>query len=377
MRYLRGGLVVVAAMALLAPAAGAVVTKTPGGARIGLMLRAGSLASRPSSGSTTGGVLVSHGGPVLGSEAPYVIYWAPGGTSGSSYSIPSASESLLTQYLTDVAAASTASSTTNVYSVLTQYNTPYSQIFSTAQTNTHPYTQSVIDMDPFPAQSGCSLAPGMTACVSDASLQAEIENLIQRGKLPSATWSSSGATPIFFMITPIDVNVCTSGGSCVNNSFCAYHSEFSYSGSNVLYASVPFSVFANGSTKGCQTDQYSTIYESPTGTYHGDEAYNIADDLSHELSETITDPLINAWYSKNGLEVGDLCEAYGARVNTSKGLSPLAYAPAFDSGTGNASAGYLYDQLINGDQYYNQTEFSNSANKCLPGVTQLPGTPVY
>ena len=128
---------------------------------------------------------------------------------------------------------------------------------------------------------------------------------------------------------------------------------------------MPFSVFANN-PKGCQTDQYS-IYETPVGS-SGDQAYNIADDLSHELSETITDPLINAWYASNGLEVGDLCEAYAARVNISKGLSPLAYAPAF----GTPSTGVLYDQVINGDQYYNQTEFSNSANKCLPGTTPLP-----
>jgi hypothetical protein len=300
-----------------------------------------------------GGVLLSHGGPVLQGETPYVIYWTPSG-----YSIASSSENLLNQYLGDVAAASRAKSTTNVYSVLTQYGAPYSQAFSSAQ--------AVVDTNPYPTQqTGCTIAAGMTGCVTDGSIQAEISNLITAGRLPAPTKPGTGSTPIFFVVTPVNVNVCTGGNTCSSNNFCAYHSYFARSGQDVLYSSVPFSVFANGNTKGCQTDQYS-IYETPVGS-SGDEAYNIADDLSHELSETITDPLINAWYSRQGLEVGDLCEAYGATADTSKGLSPLAYAPAY----GNASAGVLYDQVINGDQYYNQTEYSNSAGGCLPGLTPL------
>jgi len=87
-----------------------------------------------------------------------------------------------------------------------------------------------------------------------------------------------------------------------------------------------------------------------------------------ELSETITDPLINAWCAKgSGFEVGDLCERYGAKANTSKGISPLAYAPAF----GTPSTGVLYDQVINSHRYYNQTWFSNSAGKCLTRTTPL------
>jgi hypothetical protein len=261
------------------------------------------------------------------------------------------------QYLTDAAAAS-GNSTTNVYSVLSQYGSPYSQTFTTR-------AQAVIDTDPYPTkQSGCNLATGMTACVTDASLQSEISSLIDSGTLPKPGTPGTGTTPIFFGITPVDVNVCTSGGSCVNNSFCAYHDFFTHGGADVLYASVPFSVFAS-SPKGCQTDQYS-IYETPVGS-SGDEAYNVADDLSHEFSETITDPLLDAWFSKNGFEVADLCEAYAATANTNKGVSPLAYAPAF----GDPSAGVLYDQVINSHQYYNQTEFSNSANGCQTGTTPL------
>jgi hypothetical protein len=341
-------------LAAFVPVASAYVTHTPNGHRISLLLRHSAIKKPTSGGSSSGAVLLSHGGPVLTSESPYLIFWTPSG-----HPIARSSQSLMDQYLTDVAADS-GRSTTNVYSVLGQYGSPYSQTFNSR-------TQAVVDTDPYPAgQKGCKLAAGMTACVTDASLQAEISHLIDTGTLPAPAAPGSGSTPDFLMITPVDVNVCLSGGSCVSNSFCAYHDYFVHNSHDVLYASVPFSVFANN-PKGCQTDQYS-IYETPVGS-SGDQAYNVADDLSHELSETITDPLINAWYTSNGYEVGDLCEAYGPTADTQKGLSPLAYAPAF----GDASTGTLYDQVINGHQYYNQTEYSNSAGGCLPGTTPLPG----
>ena len=345
MRYLRIGLVLAGCL-LLPSTALARVTTTSNGHRLGVMLRAGAKGPGAGGSKGTGGVLVSHGGPVLSAEAPYLIYWTPPG-----YSVASSSMSLLNQYLTDVSAAS--GSTTNVYSVLTQYGAPYSQAFAASQ-------QAVVATDPYPG-TGCSLAAGMTACVSDASIQAEISSLISAGRLPTPGTPGSGTTPIFFVVTPVNVNVCTSTSQCVNNSFCAYHSYFTSSNHDVLYSSVPFSVFATN-TKGCQTDGL-TGYNTPVGP-SGDEAYNVADDLSHELSETITDPLINAWYSRGGSEVGDLCEQYAPTANTTKDVSPLAYAPAVTTASGG-----IYDQIINRDYYYNQTEYSNSGNTCKTGVT--------
>lgn len=353
MRHLRVGLIV-AAFLVLPSMATAAVTKAPNGHRLSVMLRNGIKGPASGGPSKRSGVLQSHGGPVLQSEAPYLVYWTPPG-----YGIAPSSEGLLDQYLTDAAVASGKHSTTNVFSVLGQYGAPYAQTFSAS-------SQAIVDSDPYPAkQTGCTLAAGMTGCVTDASIQAELSNLIDTGNLPTPTTPGSGTTPIFFVITPVDVNVCLGGNTCSSNNFCAYHSFYVNNGDDVLYASVPFSVFADGNTKGCQTDGLSG-YQTPVGP-SGDEAYNIADDLSHEFSETITDPLINAWYSKNGLEVADLCEAYAPTASTSKGLSPLAYAPAFT----NPKTGGLYDQVISGDEYYNQTEFSNSTGRCMTGTSAL------
>jgi hypothetical protein len=109
MRHVQLGLLLMAAcLALLAPAASAFVARTPSGHRVSLMRRGPLRANRGGGGG--GGVLVSRGGPVLSAEAPYLIFWDP------THAIPAASEGLLDQYLTDVAAAS--GSTTDVYSVL-------------------------------------------------------------------------------------------------------------------------------------------------------------------------------------------------------------------------------------------------------------------
>ncbi len=353
MRYLRGGLLVLTAIMVLAPAAGAFVSKTPAGHKFGVMLRPEAaqahLAAAKGAKGSSPGVVQYHGGPVLHSETAYVIFWEPGGT----HVISANSKAVLTQYLTD--ASKDSGLTNNVYGVLTQYTdtTRSGALYQQAT------PQIVDDTQAYPTQStSCSLAAGMTACVTDAQIQAEITRLITAGHLPTGTGANA---PIYFMVTPTDVNVCISGGQCASNNFCAYHDFFTLSGTPVLYASVPFAVWANGSVKGCQDDGTS-VYQSPAGKLHGDQGYQIADNLSHELSETITDPLINAWFSGgNGSEVGDLCEAFASVSNTRKDVSSLAYAPIL---SGSASAGTLTDQLFETDYYYTQTEWSNAANAC-------------
>jgi hypothetical protein len=350
--------------------AGAVVLKTEHGQRVSLTLRPGVKRSHVRglrivrsrvvrARAAAGGVLLYHGGPVLHSESPYLIYWTPAG-----HAIPASNETVLNQYMSDVAADSGGSN--NVYAVLTQYRdaagaADYSQIFGTGQViqDTHAY--------PTNNKGGCPLATGITACVTDKQLQAEITRLITTDRLPTGV---GGHAPIYFVITPQDVNVCLSGGSCSTNVFCAYHDFFTDGNSPVLYASVPFSVWAGGSTKGCQDDgtaAYQTPDQGSQRRFFGDHGYQIADNLSHELSETITDPLINAWYTSGfGSEVGDLCEAFAPVSNPNKDVSAHAYFPTV---AGTAAAGDLADQFFSGDYYYNQTEWSNATGDCMATPT--------
>lgn len=372
MRYLRCGLVgAVAAMGLLAASAGAVVLKTTRGHRVSVTLRAGVTRSHlhglravrsrvVRARASAGGVLLYHGGPVLHSEAPYLIYWTPAG-----HTISGSNQTVLNQYMSDVAADSGGSD--NVYAVLTQYNdttgaAAYSQTFGSSQ--------AIQDTHAYPAASkngGCPLATGITACVTDGQLQAEITRLITADHLRTGVGPNA---PIYFVITPQDVNVCLSGGACSTNNFCAYHDYFKDGSTPVLYSSVPFSVWAGGSVKGCQDDGTS-VYQTPDQgsqrKFFGDHAYQIADNLSHELSETITDPLINAWFTSGfGSEVGDLCEAFAPVSNPDKDVSAHAYFPTL---AGTEAAGDLVDQFFSGHYYYNQTEWSNAAGDCMATPT--------
>jgi hypothetical protein len=364
-----GVIAAIAAMGLFTATAGAVVLKTGRGHRVSVTLRRGVKRSHlhglrvvrsrtAGARASAGGILLYHGGPVLHSEAPYLIYWTPFG-----HSIPSSNETVLNQYVRDVAADSGGSD--NVYGVLTQYSdtagaAKYSQLFASSQViqDTHAYPTN---------KGGCPLATGITACVTDGQLQAEITRLIGAEHLRTGVGQDA---PIYFVITPQDVNVCLSGGACSTNNFCAYHDFFKDGSSPVLYASVPFSVWAGGSTKGCQDDG-TAIYQTPDQgsqrRFFGDHAYQIADNLSHELSETITDPLINAWFTSGfGSEVGDLCEAFAPVSDPNKDVSAHAYFPII---AGTESAGDLVDQFFSGDYYYTQTEWSNATGDCMATPT--------
>jgi hypothetical protein len=102
------------------------------------------------------------------------------------------------------------------------------------------------------------------------------------------------------------------------NVWCAYHTHSTaiVTGQDIKYAlaadppaSILSSCSGNLATYGDTT--------SPNGDVGMDE---VVDSLIHELSETVTDPDINAWYTKGGAEVGDLCNfVYGPTFLTPNG----------------------------------------------------------
>ncbi|MDQ6778812.1 MAG: PKD domain-containing protein [Actinomycetota bacterium] len=353
-----GSFVGVLLWAMLPALAGAVVVKLPNGQLAGIAFRPGvnpasipgvRLLARSLTGKShakSNGNLDYNGGPVLHSAAPYLIYWDP------SSGILAHSRSVLNQYLTDAAAAS--GTATDVFAVLRQYTD--STGFAAASQTFAPGTQAIVDTQPYPTldSAHCSTAAGYPNCITDAQLRAEVTRVIG-SSLPTGTGPNA---PIYFVITPQNVNICNGGTSdCASNMFCAYHSYFTDGANKVLYSTVPFLPWARDPSKGCQVDGTAT-YQSP----NNDQADNIADDLGHELSETITDPLITAWINNTGgNEVGDNCATWASVSNPINGVSANAYLPVLG---GTEAAGTLYDQLINGHQYYTQTEWSNGDVNC-------------
>jgi hypothetical protein len=126
-----------------------------------------------------------------------------------------------------------------------------------------------------------------------------VGKIIQNAFAGGLTRDSSG---VYFVITAPDITV---SGFC--KSFCAYHTKSTAiaPGFNIHYALVPD---PGQSCTGC--DGNSAVYHQ-TVTPNGDPgADEMTDSIMHELSETATDPDLNAWYTKNGAENGDLCNYF-------------------------------------------------------------------
>lgn len=308
--------------------------------------------------ASVSGELSYHGGAVLNATAPYLIFWLPSGES-----LPSGSESLITRYFTDVAADS--GTATNVFGVDRQYYdatgiADYAQTFSAGHV--------IVDTTPYPVIDSKS-CPDVNAtyypkCLTDAQLQTEIANVIGARGLPLGTGTP---TPIYFLVTPADVNVCADGSDCADNAFCSYHSAFDDGGSSVLYAAIPFFLSSNPSdsaqyAKSCQNDGNAAIQE-PNGNL-ADVAISY---MSHEDNETITDPFGTGWWDNGtGNEEADNCQSVSQNGQS--------FEPTLG---GSSTAGTLYDQVINGDPYYTQDEWSNGDAGCEMRPTPQTITPQF
>lgn len=118
-----------------------------------------------------------------------------------------------------------------------------------------------------------------------------VQAAIQGGHLPS------DPRGVYFVITSPDVKVA---GFCT--SYCAYHTRTTVSGMDIKYALIP-----DPSQQCTVCDGNFAVYNqtiTPNGDAGADE---MTDSIMHELSETVTDPDISAWYTSNGAENGDLC----------------------------------------------------------------------
>jgi hypothetical protein len=124
--------------------------------------------------------------------------------------------------------------------------------------------------------------------LSDANIQTIVSNEITSGRLPA------DANGIYFVLT--DKNTTATSGFCTQ--YCGWHTNATISGTAIKYAFV-----GNPETQcaaGCGANS-----PSPNGTPGADAMASI---VMHELEETVTDPMGNAWYSTaSGMENGDKC----------------------------------------------------------------------
>jgi len=263
--------------------------------------------------------LINHGGPVMavpsvGSQVVVTpIFWEPSG-----FSFASSYKNVVVQYLTDVAAASGTHG--NVFATNTEYSGLNGRVNYGVSVGT-----PVDDTTAFPA-AGCTTNTGAINVIAANSLPTDLGHM-------------------YVMFTPKGVETCFYPGNpsnqqCSINStpsaaFCGYHSYFGGTGESI-YAELPFPIYSSATGYSCTKQNLGGGIQSPNGDTDADVQIST---LSHEMSEAITDPNLNAWYDSSGYENGDEC--------------------AYVYGTLSGSAGTHYNQVINGNVYLTQTEFSN------------------
>lgn len=218
--------------------------------------------------STKTPVILYHGGPVMVTgKNLYVIYYG---------SFTATQHSILDNFLQNLGGS-------GAYNVNSEYTDGSGAVANIL--NYSPTTNSFNDAYSL----GKSLSGGFDTSI--------IHNAIANGHLPSDT---SG---IYILTVSPDV-------SLPRSVWCAYHTHSAsiVSNEDIKYAVAP--------------DPPQSLYASCSGNVanfgdttspNGDIGMDaVADDLIHELSETATDPDINAWFTKNGAENGDLCNfVYG------------------------------------------------------------------
>ncbi|MFL6238483.1 MAG: hypothetical protein ACJ735_03170 [Actinomycetes bacterium] len=241
-----------------------------------------------------------NGGPVQqAGTTDYVVFWEPtGSTVSSSYN------SLITRFFNDVGGST-------LYGVATQY---YQGSNQQHIVNSAHLGGTWVDTSAYPSSS-----------LSDADIQAEAAKAISTN-----AWSKGINTEVFVFLAKGE-NQCQSSGTCAFTTYCAYHGSFNAGGVTEPYAVMPYD---GTNLSGCGTQGAN----SPNNDQDSDAEISTT---SHELMETVTDPLLNAWYDTTGSEIGDKCAyTYGSTAANGSNIT------------------------MNGHPYIVQEEFSNAQLGC-------------
>lgn len=284
--------------------------------------------TRATDASALSNKLEYHGGPVMRTSTTYVIYWQPTTCGIAPCSVAAGYNDGIDAYFTDSAADSGIN--TNVYSTLNQY------YMIKRQQKTHVrYDQtfggSFVDTTAFPSN-GCNPVYGSSGvCISDGQVRKEIQQVMS-----DMGWTG-GKRHAFFLALPNQVDTCYGSRACAFTEFCAYHSAFlSTDGKPVIYANTPY---AGTNLAGCSAG---------TKTPNGDDLDATLNSASHEHREMTNDPFGNAWWDDQSRNEGsDLC----------------AYRFGPTQRHGGPNDGH-YNQVINGNDYLLQTEWSNRSLAC-------------
>jgi hypothetical protein len=325
-----------------------------------------------------------HGGPVLHSSDSYAVYWDPSGTYRGDWM------RVIDEYMQGVGAEK--GTLGNVFALNGQYRDAGGRA-----ANESIFRGAYTDEDPYPTKENCTEKPsGTVACLSDAQIRAELLKVIASGKLPGAT-----GTPVYYVLTPPGVTVCTDASSpstCSNSTeleakpktgICGYHSVINPGApKQAIYAVQPWVAGDSGqfitsesplitsqptaANIACQDNRQldepnQLAGKNPFGNWAEGLADVIVNDLSVEQSNVVTDPLLNGWYqSGSKAEQSDMCQFnFGP---------PPVKLPTIPEEQQPANAQIISNESIGGHSYYLQWGFDSvgvtagKGHTCWSGV---------
>ena len=314
-------------------------------------------------GQPTGAPLIYHGGPIMhsvtttstGPAEPvtvYAILWNPASgklQSGAATSMPLQYQFVEQDLVSTYLGHGIGNNNTQYYSTCATLVDDFHCValgfkFLQYAENAGVPGGSYVETSNYPTP-GCSDPLTGTNCISDAQIQAEIR------KVMTLKGWTGGLNHMFVLFTSSGEGSCFGSGgngdSCAyvpppyGDGYCGYHSYINASGSAIIYANLPY-----GNPTYCQIPGTP----SPNNDPAADSAASVT---SHELSEAITDPLINAWWEPAGGEIGDKCLNYSSSSQT------------YGTNTWDLQGGaYLANQMWGGF-YELQTEFDNHILGCV------------
>jgi len=207
--------------------------------------------------------MLYHGGPIMPGANLYIVYYG---------SFTATQHNILDTFLENIGGSP-------AFNVNTEYTD------STGQNVLNVLNYS-------PATDSYNDAYSMGTSLSGSFVTTLLHNAVAGGHLPS------DINGIYILTVSPDVKL-------PKGVWCAYHTHATtiVTGEDIKYALAadpPASILSSCS------GNLATFHDttSPNGDIGMDE---VVDSLIHELSETVTDPDLNAWYTSGGSEVGDLC----------------------------------------------------------------------
>jgi PKD domain/Phosphate-induced protein 1 conserved region len=284
--------------------------------------------------------LTYKGGPVQHAESDYLFFWGPTG-----HALPSTYVSGIQTWLSAVAGADY--SPDDQFAVDQQY---YDLSGPGGAKSYVPYAiddaDTVIDTDSYPT-SECTDKNGngstLAVCLTDGQIVSELSSYITAHHLPT------GIDTEYFVLTPEGVGSCFDSNSseCSYTGYCGYHSFAGSGSAQILYADLPWAY----KVPGCDVDE-----AFGTGYANSDFIDPVVSVFSHEMSETMTDPNLDAWIQEGGADAGYEVADKCAYIYGSGGYGSM-------SGLSYNGSGY-WNVSLEGDDYLMQLEFDNRLGNC-------------